>query len=224
MDRSDILFRRSTRLKHFDYRRCVAYFVTICVADRACVFGEVVDGEMRLSRRGMIARDCWLDIPNHHPHVELDEFVIMPNHLHGIVLFVGDATGMFPVVATPASRPSLATGPAVGSLGAVIGSYKSAVTRNINRHRPGAATGMWQHNYYDHIIRNDFARDRIGDYILMNPLRWAQDEHNPTGDATDRLSAFMESLAAADSRLRRDATQASPLRCEPRAADEASHD
>jgi hypothetical protein len=69
---------------------------------------------------------------------------------------------------------------------------------------------MRQHNYYDHIIRNDFARDRIRDYILMNPQRWAQDEHNPTSDGTDRLSAFIE-LVAEDSRLRRDATQASPL-------------
>src|SRR5438094_299913 len=111
-DKNDIVFRRHTRLAAFDYRRSFAYFVTICVRNRLCIFGDAVDAEMRPSRRGMAARACWLDIPRHHPHVELDSFVIMPNHVHGILLFVGDApgTGRLSVEATPASRRSLATG------------------------------------------------------------------------------------------------------------------
>ena len=91
IDKSDIVFRRDTRLEGWDYRRSFAYFVTICVRNRQCIFGDVVDGAVRLSRRGMVASDCWLDIPNHHPHVELDAFIIMPNHMHGILLFVGVA-------------------------------------------------------------------------------------------------------------------------------------
>jgi REP element-mobilizing transposase RayT len=151
----------------------------------------------------MVARDCWLDIPDHHPHVELDAFVIMPNHTHGILLFVGDAPAQSSVEATPASRPSHATGPTRGSLGAVIGSYKSAVTRTINRLRPGAGSDLWQLNYYEHIIRNDHARDRIQDYIDSNPDRWVHDLENPNGDGTDDVVAFMRMLAE-DSPLRGD--------------------
>ena len=187
----DIDFRRHVRIKGFDYRSCYAYFVTMCTKNRDCVFGTVSNDVMSLSRRGMVARDCWLDIPNHHPHVELDSFIVMPNHMHGILLFVGDAPGTCAVAATPASRSSPA-GPARGSLGAVIGSYKSAVTRTINRLRPGAGTGLWQVNYYEHVIRHDGARDRIREYIDTNPLRWGQDADNPNGDGTDVLVVFLK--------------------------------
>jgi REP element-mobilizing transposase RayT len=143
----------------------------------------------------IVARDCWLDIPNHHPHVELDAFVVMPNHAHGILLFVGDP----PIVATPASpRASRAHGPAPGSLAAVIGSYKSAVTRHINRLRPGAARGLWQDNYHEHVIRCDQARDRIREYIVSNPLRWARDAENPAGDGSDDVVMFTRSLIELD--------------------------
>src|SRR5438874_2032366 len=98
VEKNDIVFRRHTRLAGWDYRRSFGYFVTICVRNRSCVFGDVVDGEMRLTRRGMVVRECWLNIPNHHPHVELDSFIVMPNHLHGILLFVGDARGMGPLL------------------------------------------------------------------------------------------------------------------------------
>jgi len=197
-----IQFRRHTRLTGFDYRRCVAYFVTICVRNRECVFGSIKNDAVSLSRRGIVARDRWLDIPNHHAHVELDDFVIMPNHMHGVLLFVGDIPNGSRVEATPASRPSLATGPMSGSLGAVVGSYKASVTRTINRLRRGAGANLWQPNYYDHIIRNDHSRDRIRDYINENPLRWALDAENPSGNGSDDLEAFIRSLC--DSPLRGD--------------------
>jgi putative transposase len=200
---ADINFRRHTRLRGFDYRESHAYFVTICVRHRECVFSSVTDGSIVLSRRGMVARDCWVDIANHHPHIELDAFVIMPNHMHGILLFVGDASENSSVVATPASRPSHATGPSRGSLGAVVGSYKAAVTRSINRLRPGAGNDLWQPNYYEHIIRDDRARDRIRDYIDLNPDRWSHDLENPNGDGTDDVAAFAR-LLAEDSPLRGD--------------------
>jgi putative transposase len=203
---AEIEFRRHTRLHGFDYRSSFAYFITVCVRNRECVFGSIANDAVSLTRRGMIARDCWFDIPDHHAHVELDALVIMPNHVHGILLFVGDASR---VGVTPASRPSLATGPASGSLGAVVGSYKSAVTRKIHRLRPGAGTGLWQPNYHDHIIRNDGARDRIREYINANPLRWTQDAENPGGDGTDVLEAFVKSLEVSPLRGDRDAGVAS---------------
>src|SRR5205814_459766 len=108
-----------------------------------------------------------------------------------ILLFVGDP----PVGATPASPSVQPTGPNAGSLGAVIGSFKSAVTRSINRLRPGAAANLWQPNYYDHVIRNDHAHDRIRDYIDDNPYRWALDAENPFGVGTDDVIAFCRALA-----------------------------
>ena len=192
----EIEFRRHVRMRAFDYRSCYVYFVTVCTLNRECVFGTIANDAMSLSRRGMMVRDCWNDIPNHHAHVELDAFVVMPNHVHGILMFVAD-----PVGATPASRPSPA-GPSSGSLGAVVGSYKSAVTRTINRLRPGAGTKLWQPNYYEHIIRNDRAHDRIRDYIESNPARWARDAENPAGDGTDTFDAFLQSIE--DSPLRGD--------------------
>ncbi len=193
-------FRQHTRLPGFDYRSCYAYFVTICVRDRLPVFGEVVDDAMKYSRRGVVARDCWTEIPRHHPHVTLDGFIVMPNHVHGVLLFEGDA----PVVATPASPlpstpgTSTPTGPASGSIGAVIGSYKSAVTRAINRLRPGAATNLWQQNYYEHVVRHDCALDRIREYMQLNPERWARDCENPDGDGTDDIVAFVRLLDVQD--------------------------
>nr|WP_315862938.1 transposase [Thermosynechococcus sp. NK55a] len=80
--------RRSIRLKGYDYTQPGAYFITICTHDRACLFGEVVEGQMRLNEAGHIAQQCWTDIPNHFPHIQLDEFIIMPNHVHGILVIV----------------------------------------------------------------------------------------------------------------------------------------
>ncbi len=153
----------------------------------------------------MIARDCWLDIPNHHPHVELDAFVVMPNHLHGILLFVGDAAGRSSVEATPASRRFHA-GLLPGSLGAVVGSYKSAVARTINRLRTGAGSGIWQANYYEHVIRNDHALDCIRNYIELNPLRWMHDSENAEGDGQDDVAGLVKALCKETGlRPRRDA-------------------
>jgi REP element-mobilizing transposase RayT len=121
----------------------------------------------------------------------------MPNHVHGILLFVGDSSNR-----ATHKQSAFAIGPASGSLGAVIGSYKAAVTRNINRLRAGAGKELWQPNYYEHIIRNDCARQRIREYIETNPQRWQQDAENPDGDGSDVLQVFLESLE--DSPLRGD--------------------
>jgi REP element-mobilizing transposase RayT len=202
-------FRRHLRLRLFDYRSNHAYFVTIVTGGRACVFGSVEAGEFLPSRRGLITAECWIDIPRHHPFVELDAFVVMPNHVHGILLFVGNDAA--DVAATPASpRADGGSGPLSHSLGAVIGSFKSAVSRTISRLRPGAAERLWQPNYYEHVIRDDGSLQAIREYILTNPQRWDRDAENPTGDASDDVRRFV-TLLDIESPARQ-ATQASQLR------------
>jgi putative transposase len=210
-------FRQHTRLRDFDYRSNHAYFVTLVTAGRECVFGSIADGVLRPSRRGLVVQQCWHDIPNHHPFVELDAFILMPNHLHGVVLFVGnDIAPDDPVAATPASPPRESCrigggrGPTPHSLGAVIGSFKAAVSRKINRIRAGAAAHLWQPSYYEHVVRDDGSLDAIRNYVVANPLRWMQDADNPDGDRTDDVRTFVRALDV--ERAPCEATQASQLR------------
>ena len=187
-------YRKHLRVLGFDYRENCAYFVTICTGQRRCIFGEIVDAKLCPTQRALISAQCWLDIPNHHPFVELDAYIIMPNHLHGVLNFVAN-----PVAATPASPlVPKAHGPSSNSLGSVVGSFKSAVTRKINKLRPGTGTGIWQPNYYEHIIRNDSSLERIRDYIDANPARWNSDEENLNGNGKDRLMIFLDSLGQFD--------------------------
>ena len=181
--------RRSIRLEGYDYRNGGAYFVTICTADRACVFGSVTNGEIALSRRGMIAKAAWEDIPRHRRYVELDQFVVMPNHIHGVFW-------IDPQWADRATQVSPLQGakPLPGSVGVIVGAYKAAVSREINRLRPEAANELWQRNYYEHIIRDERSLETIREYIFTNPERWFADSLNPDGDGSDQLNAFLRSL------------------------------
>ena len=200
----DIHHRRSIRLKGYNYSQLGAYFVTICTHGRECVFGEVVDGRMRLNALGKIARQCWLDIPRHFPHAALDAFVVMPNHVHGIIWIVesqnDDSIRATDVIvgarhemvgATHASPLHTQTNPPRGpkrrSIGAIVGSYKSAVTKRINERRNTPGATVWQRNYYEHVIRNDESLNRIRQYILENPIRWHLDRENSaaTGEDTE---------------------------------------
>lgn len=158
--------RRSIRLRGYDYAQPGAYFVTLVTRDRACVFGEVVDGQMRLNACGATVRACWEDIPTHFPRVQLDAFVIMPNHIHGVLRILDQPSPMEPVgarhavplphaVPPPDAATPRATGlagdagpraerfgrPVAGSLPTIVRSFKSATTRRINglRDVPGAA-------------------------------------------------------------------------------------
>jgi len=179
--------RRSIRLKGYDYTRAGAYFVTICTKDRACLFGDVADGVMRLDQMGHIVRQCWLAIPDHVPHVLLDEFVVMPNHVHGIIVIM--ATHI--VGATHASplqnddTPTRPRGPQRQSVASIVGSFKSAATKRINEQRGTPGAPVWQRNYYEHIIRDDESLNRIRQYIAENPLHWYLDRENPNAIGMD---------------------------------------
>jgi len=165
--------RRSIRLKGYDYSQPGAYFITLVTQDRACLFGEVVDGEMRLNAWGKIARQCWFDIPVHFPHAALDAFVVMPNHIHGVIIIVGDRG-----TACRAPTPEQFGKPVAGSIPTIIRSYKSAVAKRINEHRGTPGAPVWQRNYFEHIIRNSDELHRIREYITNNPLQWALDREN----------------------------------------------
>ena len=158
-----LLFRNrfrvpSARLRSWDYRWPGIYAVTICVQGRVCCLGEVIEDEVELAPLGLIAAEEWLAIPRTHPHVALDEWIIMPDHVHGILIFQGE------------DHPSPQEGLPAGSLGAVIGQFKQRVTKRIRARRQPQFS--WQERYYDQILRDDEDLERYRIYIRENPLRW----------------------------------------------------
>lgn len=170
----NIHHRRSIRLKEYDYTQASAYFVTIVTYQRAHLFGKIVEGVMKLNKWGEIARREWFKTAELRPYVELydDEFVVMPNHVHGIIWNVG-ALRRNPRTGAGAAdeKPHVEA----GSLGAIVRAYKSAVTYAINAARQTRGMVVWQRNYYEHIIRNEADVKRIRDYIANNPLKWTED-------------------------------------------------
>ena len=140
-------------------------------------FGEIVNGEMRLNDFGRIADGCWRAMPDHFPNVELGAYVVMPNHVHGVIV-INDhpATNSSPDVGAQDAAPLPMPNVKSGSLGAIIRSFKSAVTRRIGREHN--AIGIWQRNYHEHVIRNHEEWDRIHRYLESNPVRWAADQEN----------------------------------------------
>jgi putative transposase len=172
--------RRSIRLRGYDYSQPGEYFVTLCVQNRLCVLGEIVAGEMRLSTAGLVITSWWEDIPRRFPGSNLDAFVVMPNHLHGIVLIDAVAGGSDRV------RPSIDGGESPEHdphLARIIQWFKTMTTNDYIR---GVKTDgwppfrgrFWQRDYFEHIGR-DGALDGIRRYIENNPAKWADDAGNP---------------------------------------------
>jgi len=186
--------RRSIRLKGYDYSQAGAYFVTMVTWQREMLFGEIVDGVMTLNRYSVIVRDAWFDLKNHYRHVELGEFVIMPNHVHGIIVLTDDGRGgsstsggmNLPDITSAGmdnlpihqTRPYVKPKPRHG-LPEIIRAFKSFSAKRINRLRRTDGIPVWQRNYYEHIIRNEREMDNITKYIETNPLRWDDDDENP---------------------------------------------
>ncbi|MHB0924866.1 MAG: transposase [Bellilinea sp.] len=167
--------RRSIRLPGYDYAQEGAYFITLCTHNREHLFGEIVNGEMVLNDLGKIVHDEWNHTSIIRPTIELGEFVVMPNHFHGIILIV-DGRG----TAHRAPTGDIPTyeqfgKPVAGSIPTVVRGFKSAATKRINifRNTPGAP--VWQRNYYEHIIRNEKSYFEIAQYIFDNPAHWETD-------------------------------------------------
>jgi len=144
------------------------YFVTICAKNRKEYFGEIKNEEMVLNDCGEIANQLWLEIPNHFEDVKLDEHIIMPNHVHGIVILDNDDVGNAYMRSLPYDRSKM-------KLSKILQQYKAAVTREIKQIHHEF---NWQKSFYDHIIRNDKSLHRIRKYIHYNALKWEYDQEN----------------------------------------------
>lgn len=175
--------RHSIRLKGYDYAQPGAYFVTMATYQRECLFGEIMNGEMQLNVCGHSAETCWRAIPEHFPNVELGAYVIMPNHLHGI-LVINDKNDRGGTIYRAPTGEQFGK-PVSGSLPTIIRTFKAAVTRDLGRKFD--MHNIWQRNYgacpersrREHIIRNEKEWDRIRRYIEANPSRWAEDNEYP---------------------------------------------
>ena len=150
--------RKGLRLPHYDYASLGAYFLTVCVADRACLLGSVADGRAELSRAGRIVEETWGNLPSHYPHIELDEFVVMPNHMHGLL-----------IIRKEGGQP----------LSELVRAFKSFSAREINRLQAEPKKPFWQRGYHEHVVRGEKDLSAIREYIQNNPLQWALDEENP---------------------------------------------
>jgi len=174
--------RRSVRLRDYDYGQVGAYFITLCAHDRACLFGDIVDGEVRLGECGHIVNEEWAYSPLLRPNVTLDAYVVMPNHVHSVVVITNallDRTqGVYQYAPTLDARGHPLRSPSQ-TIGALVRGFKAAVTTRINEARGTPRAPVWQRNYYEHIIRDDANLDRIRAYIDGNPGRWAEDDENP---------------------------------------------
>jgi len=185
--------RRSIRLPAYDYTQPGAYFVTICSQNRECLFGDVINEEMILNQRGEMVERTWRELAECYPGVEVDAFVIMPNHVHGIIVLVeAGPLGVGPVGAGPRAcpeGPGACPGRPQGvaptmSLPDVVHRFKSLTTA---RYRTGVLQDgwqpfpgrLWQRNYYEHVIRDEEELNRIRQYIIDNPGRWQDDVENP---------------------------------------------
>lgn len=199
----DVHHRRSTRLPAWDYRERGAYFVTICTHERELLFENP---SLRLT-----AADVWRGVAWSGDGTR-DEFIVMPNHMHGIIWLLGATavgaqqpgapmkgrhlepardTASGSSVAAPLQRPDLVHRVEPGSLAAIVRTFKAAAAKRINNMRGTPGAPVWQRNYYERVVHDDHELERVREYILDNPRRWAEDKYNPANVTADRSQAAM---------------------------------
>ncbi len=195
--------RKRNRLSEWDYSTPHWYFVTICTQNHHELLGEIVKGEMVLNENGEIAEYTWFDLPNHNPNIKLDEFILMPNHIHGIIIIknmidytVGTdsksvlisesdtkRTGSEPVNVNKNTINRTGSEPVPTKknhgLPEIVRQFKTFSARRINKNRNTPGQQVWQRSYYDHIIRNENSLGNIKLYIRENPQSWETDKNNP---------------------------------------------
>lgn len=180
--------RQSIRLRGYDYSKSGWYFVTVCSYQRRKIFGEIINNQMLSSPAGKIAESCWRNIACYSPLINLHDFIVMPNHLHGIIQLVGA-----PFIA-PNSETMLEEDMGQGTInqgaiklgainraptvGEIVRRFKARCSWEINRTLQMQGVPVWQRNYHEHIIRNESALIAISDYVRTNPLRWIEDRYN----------------------------------------------
>lgn len=177
MEKFQCKFRiKTTRLQDWDYASPGAYFITLCTRGREHFFGDVVEGEMKRSVIGEVAHNHWVEIPIHFPHIKPDEFVVMPNYVHGI-LVIQYFVETRHVASLPTSNQFGPLRP--GSLSKIVQAYKASVTRWCNKNKQSAFA--WQPRFYESILRDETNLKRVREYIAQNPIQWALDQENATG-------------------------------------------
>jgi len=172
--------RRSIRLKGYDYSRAGAYFVTVCVKDREHLLGKIIDGNMVRNPAGEMVSKIWMQIPENYPEFEIDSFVVMPNHFHGIIIKSDVGVGlpnpnMYKSIwikggGTPPLQKQL-------TLSKIIAYFKYVSTKEINSMQETPGKKLWQRNYYEHIIRNKHELNAYRHYIQDNPENWEEDDY-----------------------------------------------
>jgi putative transposase len=153
----DLHHRRSIRLKGYDYSIAGAYFITICTHQREHLFGDIIDGEISVNKLGNIAKLHWQQLQECHSHLKIDEYIVMPNHLHGIIILLDSSI----------DRPK--------SISEIIRGFKTFSARRINTIRKQRGIPVWQRDYFDRIIRTDEELDNVRRYIINNPQNWETD-------------------------------------------------
>ncbi|GBD96102.1 hypothetical protein BMS3Abin06_00985 [bacterium BMS3Abin06] len=188
----------STRLQNWDYGWNGLYFITICTQNRECYFGDILDRKMNLSPIGKMAEKYWLEIPNHFPFVKLDVFVVMPNHIHGIIIIDKPnneqntdtdtvETQNLASLQQPKQTSKNKFGPQSKNLASIIRGFKIGVTKYVKNNKLEFG---WQPRFYDHIIRNEKSYQTISEYIVNNPVKWETDKLNSrTGNAVMEQSS-----------------------------------
>ena len=165
--------RQSIRLKEYDYSQAGAYFVTLCTLNRKCLFGSITESKMILNTVGRIVADSWIWLSEQYDYVTLDESIVMPNHLHGIIVIEDQR---HPTAGGSRAAPTIERRK---SLGELVGAFKTISTKKLNRMRLTQGTRLWQRNYYEHVIRNDEEMNRVREYISYNPQKWELSRDNP---------------------------------------------
>jgi putative transposase len=168
--------RKSIRLEGYDYSKPGGYFVTICTRSKEDFFGEIKNEVFLPNRLGKIVQESWIWLEKRYAYIELDAWVLMPNHLHGIILIHGDhATDETCRGGARAAPPKPHKGKPLGQL---VGAFKTKSTKQINQLQGTPGKSLWQRGYYDRIIRNEQELDRIRCYIQENPLKWELDPYH----------------------------------------------
>ncbi len=170
--------RRSIRLQNFDYSANSTYFVTICVKDRSCFLGQISDGLVFLSEAGAMVEREWLRSATIRGELELHSFVVMPNHLHGLISIVpGEAIRAVENVSSSSSKQP--KGPDSRSLGSFVIGFKSATTKQFRELSGKSDISLWQRNYWERVVRSEGEFARINEYMMSNPMSWESDRENP---------------------------------------------
>jgi len=191
-DDSEKSYRRSLRLSNYNYSQSGAYFITICIHNRECLLGKIDDGMMILNNFGTIVRETWNSLSDKYSEISLDEWTVMPNHIHGIVIIDNpNADTSHELQLQRKERRTML-------LPKAIGYFKMNSSKQINELRGRTGQPLWQKNYYEHIIRNPSALEKIREYIVNNPRKWHEDIENQQGTPSQEEINFLKAIGRRD--------------------------